>query len=798
MDTDGTHDARGRYDGRVPRPAAPAQAPPGAPPHVPPMPQRPPAAPPGVKEWLDEPRPEAGPGIWRFGYAPRQAKDASRRLGATTLLGASVPLVVALLLWSMFLRGAVPYQSVPLKWVTPADWWYGGSLWPRQDRWEGPHALVVYKGTFFLLLLWGAGRLGSWPRVIRFCLDRHPPRTRAAVTALAALAVLALVWPDAVPGAFWDPLPVVGSVLSLVALLTGGPEVFESAAITYGLYALITVAVLWPFARFGGWWPLAKQWLAERSASAADGGQPVPVLSRSQWPQLREAGQHRAADLLTAEVLAGRMNDVDCARVTHAWTEVRRGAVRVADFAETVLRNGATAWTHPSGARDLPARTARHDLLVGQVRIGTCAAAEPNPPQRHGTGVALDPSTLATSLLAVGPSGSGKTRGLVRPVAESLTLQALTGSCAVVVVGGADAALGPDGAYDVIVRLGDPSSVHDLDLYADSTDPDEAASFLAEGLVGDLGAVDSRRAATVLAQLLGPYRAVHGRFPAVPVLRELLEGAPEALSALRDALDADARPAMRRELEARIRQAGTAGDPGPAMADRLALLDRPAFERFFGAGDVRHFSLRSVAHHPLRVRIDLPERGHEEASRLLTRLLLAQFTAVARAGGGRGHFACLVLDDATGALTTETVRGIQRLRSLNAGVVLTLRTLVDVPEPLHGPLFGAVGCRMAFSGVTTWDGRGFAEAWGTEWVETEEVARHTVFADQPMTRALHALRKLVTGKAVTTEAVTVRQVERERWSASELAHKVPAGHAVLSLTDVQGEHAPPLLVELRG
>ena len=52
--------------------------------------------------------------------------------------------------------------------------------------------------------------------------------------------------------------------------------------------------------------------------------------------------------------------------------------------------------------------------------------------------------------------------------------------------------------------------------------------------------------------------------------------------------------------------------------------------------------------------------------------------------------------------------------------------------------------------------------------------------------------------AVTTDAVTVRQVERERWSASELAHRVPAGHAVLSLTTVRGEHAPPLLVNLNG
>lgn len=148
-------------------------------------------------------------------------------------------------------------------------------------------------------------------------------------------------------------------------------------------------------------------------------------------------------------------------------------------------------------------------------------------------------------------------------------------------------------------------------------------------------------------------------------------------------------------------------------------------------------------------------------------------------------------------MNTESLRRIQRLRSEDAGVVLALRTVGDVPEALHGPLYGAVGCRMALAGVTTWDGSRFAHAWGTEWVETKDVAKHTVFADQPMTRAIHALRKLVTGKAVTTEAVTVRQVERERWSASELAHGVPAGHAVLSLTSVKGEHAPPLLVDLR-
>ncbi|MGW2714631.1 ATP-binding protein, partial [Streptomyces sp. NPDC001356] len=158
----------------------------------------------------------------------------------------------------------------------------------------------------------------------------------------------------------------------------------------------------------------------------------------------------------------------------------------------------------------------------------------------------------------------------------------------------------------------------------------------------------------------------------------------------------------------------------------------------------------------------------------------------------------LLLDDASGVVTPEAVRGIQRLRSANAGAVLTLRTLDDVPRPLRGPLLGATGCRMALSGLTPWDGQDFAEVWGKEWTETRDVTDRQIIAETPAGKAVHMLRRVITGQAPTARAVTVRQVERERWSASELAHGVPPGHAVLSLTTVEGEHAPPLLVDLRG
>lgn len=575
------------------------------------------------------------------------------------------------------------------------------------------------------------------------------------------------------------------------------------------LYYLIWIGLLaYVFGRAGHWpdvWrryaapALSRLWDEPAQPGLRPDGQPVdddPV----QWPELRAAGQHAVADRLAGEIRSGRMNDIDYTRIQRAWTSVLAEPRRIDAFADTVLRQGAAACLHPSGARDLPFRSATHDLLGGQVRIGLAPADDRNPYQHRGAGLALDPSLLGTGLLAVGPPGSGKTRQLVRPVVESLCLQALSGTAAVIAVGSAGTDLGPADAFDVVISLGDPSSRYDLDLYGGSPDPDAAGSTLAEALIDDgpTHEADIRRAATALSQLLGPYRAAHGRFPAVTELRELLDGIPHAFAALRGALDLAGEPGPVRELEARQRQAGRPDDIGTLLADRIALLDRPAFAGFFDVtGRTRPFSMHTLEH-PLRVRIDLPERGHAEASRILARLVLAQFTAAVTGRRDRSLFACLVLDDAAHTVTGESVRGLQRLRSANAGAVLALRTLDDVPEALRTALLGAVGCRMALSGITTWDGKRFAEAWGTTWVETRDVTRTPDQSGGLLRRLNRGVRRLFTGEAVTTESVTVRSVERERWSASELAHSVPAGHAVVSLTATDGEHAPPILVDLRG
>ncbi|WP_203601488.1 ATP/GTP-binding protein, partial [Streptomyces sp. SID9727] len=741
-------------------------------------------------DWFNAPRPEAGPGVWRYGFVPRPAERPPR----PSLVGPAATLVLWLLLWLLLTERSVPYVSKPIEIITGPEWWTFGGL--RDDA----PALVVNSTTlYYQVLVLGLGfwaaRVGGWAGVFRYFAGPNLARARLVLTLGGALLTLWLVWTRRVPLADLV-FPAVPT-----SWVQGGGNKYAALLVVLVLYALIGTAIAWPFARTGHWSTELGPFLRREPTPQEPTAAPAPADGplRAHWPELRAAGSADAAEALTAAVYAGRMNDVDCVRVGHAWTGARGRPDRLASFTETVLRKGADAFLHPSGFRDVPRRTATHDPLTGQVRIGECADDPRNPYPRRGSGMALEPSSLGTSLLAVGPPGSGKTDRIVRPVVEALALRALTGQAAVLAVGAAGGGLGPDDAYDVVIRIGDPASLHDFDLYGGTTDPDEAAAALAEGLAGDIPTLETRRAATALGQLLGPFRTVHGRFPSVPELRELLEGSAAALGALREALKAGGHQAMLRELEARARQAGGGADPAGILADRIATLDRPAFAGFFATGeDARPFSLRSLGRHPLRVRVDLPERVHAEASRVLARLVLAQFNAVAAARTDRSLFVCLVLDDATHTVTADTVRGIRRLRSVNAGAVLALRTLDDVPEGLHTALLGAFGCTMVFPGLTTWDGKRFAEAWGKEWVEVREVAQHGVFADQPLTRALHSLRKMATGKAVTTDAVTVRQVERERWSASALAYELPPGHAVLSLTTVGGEHMPPLLVRLAG
>ncbi|MDH6128608.1 ATP-binding protein [Kitasatospora sp. GP82] len=652
-----------------------------------------------LSAWVNEPRPEAAAGIYRYGYRqvdPDRAEDAKVPAGPL-LLRAALNLLVA---WFAYVYGV---------------------------------ELVLYVARLL-------GLLGE--------LDE-------TVGLIVQLAV---------------NVAVVAGAVKLFGRMGRWPEVWR---------------------RYVG--PLLARTVTHEQPDPAEAAQPAGPADP--WHRLRHGGAPLAAQYLDAEAVG----DVDYIRIHRAWETVLGDPELLPAFTEQITTRGAAACAHPSQARDLPGRSRRHDLLTRQLRLGTTQNVIKNPATHRSSGLALDPGVLGTSLLAVGPAGTGKTARLARPVAEALCLQALAGTACAVVVGADDADLGPDEWYDVVIAPGDPDSAYGFDLFGGASAVDEAAARLADALLPDELSARAENARTALQQIVGPFHAAYRRYPGVRELRALLSGDPDSFVALGTALgEADLLPAHQPDLQHRVRQHGRADDPGALLADRLALLDRPAFADFFaGPGPGRPaFAMRALDH-PLRVRIKLPERSHPEVARMLSRLVVGQFAQAVAAREERALFAGLVVDDASAAVDAHTVRGLQRMRTVNAGAVLLLRTLVDLPEALRAPLFGAVGCRMAFPGIAPWDGKLFSEAWGTHLVPETSVTHTPDTSGGLLRRSGRLARKALSGTPVQTESVTTRDVERHRWSPSDLAHALPTGHAVVSLTTVAGEQVPPLLVDLR-
>ena len=431
------------------------------------------------------------------------------------------------------------------------------------------------------------------------------------------------------------------------------------------------------------------------------------------------------------------MNDVDYARIRRAWQSVRAGPARLAAFTDTVLRRAPPPARTPPGARDLPAprRPARPARRPGPHRHA--------PPTTSATRYALPrrrrrPGARRCSAPRCSPSGRparARRRQLVRPVAESLCLQALAGQAAVVAVGGRRAPARPRRGVRrrrPDRRPGAPSTTSTST--AAPTDPDEAAAMLAEALVGDLA---TRPAATAAAR---PPPSPSSSAPSVPptAASPPCPSCASCWTARRRALARAARrrwrtpgtPRMLRELDARERQTGRPGDVGPACSptgSRCSTGPRSPGSSTRARPAARPFSLRALRtpaagpHRPARARPrrGVPDAGPAACSPSSPRRRRARGPLPLRLPGPRRRHA---------ARSPRGVRGSSGCAPRTPGV----RARAAHPGRRAGGAArrrcsarSAAGWRSP--GVTTWDGKRFAEAWGTEWVETRDVTnRHTV------------------------------------------------------------------------
>ncbi|GAA0454155.1 hypothetical protein [Streptomyces olivaceiscleroticus] len=502
----------------------------------------------------------------------------------------------------------------------------------------------------------------------------------------------------------------------------------------------------------------------------------------------------------------GELTDVDAARILAA--AQRSGPGLGPDLSSLLYTNGATALMHPSGQRDLPVRIAAHNVFQGQVRIGAVEPDTRSDASLQGD-FAVDLDVLRTSMLVIGPPGSGKTRGVAVPVVEHLSLEALAGRASMVVIDPKGYDFAHDGWFDITIDPLNPT--HGFSLYGGARDADMGADRLASALlptrVSDDKAYFMDASKNALYTCLAPFVAAHGRWPKVRELLSLLRCEQAEHDRVRSRLAGPEAKQYRRLLDARIAQAKQRVDPAASLLERLALLDRPALTQLFD--ELPPFQMQDI-NKPVRVRFALPEAEFPDASRILARLVVSQFVQVTTSSQtDRTLYKGLVIEEAGRFVDDYVARGIQRIRSNNAGILLFSQSIGDFPENVRRTVFGSTGCKAVFSGVDPEDAELFSTWFGEHLVPQVTVTRGASWAQHfdgrgGSTRGQsfstwfgEHLVPQDTGTMGQSFSTSTREVERARWSVSDIINDIPHGACLVSLTRSDGRRTGPVLVNLR-
>ncbi|TDO69467.1 TraM-binding TraD/TraG-like protein [Kribbella sp. VKM Ac-2571] len=529
---------------------------------------------------------------------------------------------------------------------------------------------------------------------------------------------------------------------------------------------------------------------SDRTADVSPG---VAEPTTQPWDSIR-ASHSELADHLDELAAGADFGDVDRARIAHGIARARHDPAELERLADAVAREHGAALVHPSQQRNLPQpRFAVHNLLAGQVRLG-----EVVPDHRSDYGVVgdfgLDLDVLRTSLLVIGPPGSGKTRGIAIPIVEHLSLAALTGKASMVVVDPKSTDFAYAGWFDVTIDPLNPTC--GFSLFGGSRTADVAADRLASALlpprVTDDKAYFIDASKNALYACLEPFYTAYERWPTVPELLGLLRADQSAIDGVKSRLKGPGAKDLKALLDTRRTQIQRTADPAASLVERFALLDRPSLRKLLDHPGPT-FQMRDL-NRPVRVRVSLPEAEYPDASRILARLVVSQFVQITSSSeADRSIFKGLVIDEAGRFVDDYVARGVQKLRSNNAGLVLLTQTMTDFPPDVRATVFGSTGCKAVFGGIDPADADVFSRWFGDQYVTETTINRS----------ATSGVRYDQYGSAdgrteSQTAGYSARRIERARWSVSDIITGVPPGHALISLARSNGARVGPVLVNLRG
>lgn len=314
-----------------------------------------------LRGWLRGPRHREAPGVYGYGRDEREIKLRAAEREARTRPEAA--LVRRAVLWLVI-------AVLSLNWVIMAYVWLVRKIIPT-FLWP-----LLFNNLLYVLVFVLFGYLGRWHEIARPFLrpwwqrlDRRAElngrprpeqwRRAALFLVLGFVAWIVLMRPFVALLLLIFPRGLLHDGQWLVRLLYNGGFLYAAAVL-------------------GRWNVVVGPYARTPATHAAHPDEEAPVADAELWPELRDAGQHEAADVLDHEVAAGRLRDVDYLRLR-----------RVIGAASSTPNTSPTWPTRSTTTAPRPVGTAPGSA--------TCAPGGPNTtcwPDRYGS--AWAPTTRGT------------------------------------------------------------------------------------------------------------------------------------------------------------------------------------------------------------------------------------------------------------------------------------------------------------------------------------------------------------------------------------------------------------------
>jgi hypothetical protein len=445
----------------------------------------------------------------------------------------------------------------------------------------------------------------------------------------------------------------------------------------------------------------------------------------------------------------------------------------------------------------------------------------------------LYPDMLRTNLLIVAPPGSGKTSSIFRPLIQYL--RRIGASAIFFDSKGADF---PPELFDLNFELGDQATSIKINLFSGET-PAQAGERLGEALIPNLS--DDKEyyvnvAKDTCAALVSAHHAVFGFYPTLTQLLLYLSE-PESISGLEGRVENLSQSSESDQLEKLRLVAGlkrinslltnskkdtlgslvTAITPLTTSAASDLLVANPSPGGTESKPE-QVFTIEQMLKEPRLVRLSLPVAENPRIAPIIGRIILTQFNfAVLSPNCNKAILKIAAVDEAHNFITASIAKGMAQARSNNAGFMLALQTLSQIPDDsVLDTIFASAGNKLVMAGVGDQDADRFSKTFGE--LEMPYIAHskssgtsHSSNTSSGTTNSYSAGRSTTGGSSSagggstsntsrstsrTSNTSSSQQLKLRRLFLASEIRGLPQYHAIIESSDAYGRRYSAMMLDL--